>query len=556
MAGRRRTIMKIIGAWSGHDCSFCVLKNGIPVVHAEYERYYSREKSPQGDSLGFLFDRDSKSANEAIHYASVYPKKKIKQHEESFKKAQEIIEKNKGKFHFVSHHKAHAANAFYSSNFKKSIIVTIDGGGVEDDRGGESACTIWYGDDVKLNHLQTFSPQEINIGGVWTRVTRYIFKLQNGWPLGGQEGSIMAMAALGDRAKYVDDFWKMLTVDKMMAGFKPPNQPIGAYVKGKDPIHPYLDPWAKIAEKSEQDKFDLAAGLQAATEELIRQLLEKVLTAIPDIRHMCLSGGVVLNSLAMGKIKKWFPDRLDDIYIPPIPYDGGLSIGAAQIVWHEILGHPRVEWKDNASPYLGEKWDKNHVNEVLQGCSEKIKVENCDLDDVINLLEEQKIISIFNQGSESGRRALGNRSILADPRNPDMKRIINEKVKHRQWYRPFAPSILEECVNDWFDEYQESPYMQFVLNFKKEKKNLVPAVIHVDGTARLQTVKECDNSWYYTFLKAWNEKTGVPIILNTSFNDREPICENANHALNCFLKTDIDYLYFPEHKILVSKIEK
>ena len=152
-------------------------------------------------------------------------------------------------FHYVSHHKSHAANAFYSSNFEKSIIITLDGGGVEDDRGGESACTAWLGDDINLQHVQTFSPQEINIGGVWTRITRYIFKLQNGWPLGGQEGSIMAMAALGDPAKYLEDFWKMLTTDKMLAGFKPPGQPAGAYVKGKDPAHPYLDHWAKIAEK-------------------------------------------------------------------------------------------------------------------------------------------------------------------------------------------------------------------------------------------------------------------------------------------------------------------
>ena len=136
-----------------------------------------------------------------------------------------------------------------------------------------------------------------------------------------------------------------------------------------------------------------------------------------------------------------------------------------------------------------------------------------------------------------------------------MKDIINQKVKHRQWYRPFAPSILREEVKNWFVEDQDSPYMSFVLKFKEEVKNRVPAVLHFDGTARLQTVTENDNKWYYNFIKKWHAVSGVPIILNTSFNDREPICETAEHALNCFLKTDIDYLYFYDESLLVRKIK-
>ena len=163
------------------------------------------------------------------------------------------------------------------------------------------------------------------------------------------------------------------------------------------------------------------------------------------------------------------------------------------------------------------------------------------------------MFQIFGGGSESGRRALGNRSILADPRNPGMKDMINEKVKHRQWFRPFAPSILEEHAGDWFDDYMESPYMSLVLNFKKEKQKLVPAVVHKDGTARLQTVKKNDNPWYHSFLEKWRDASGVPIILNTSFNDREPICETPAHAIDCFSRTEIDYLYFYDHGILVSK---
>ena len=243
--------MKIAGVWSGHDCSFCLFENGTPTVHAELERY-NREKNPQGDSVGFMFDRLGSQCEDVTHFAAVYPKKKLTQYEESYKKALDICEKNGGKIHFVSHHKAHAAHAFYSSNLEESLIITLDGGGVEDDRGGESACTVWLGKDTKLQHLKTFRPHEINIGGVWSRVVRYVFRLNNGWPLGGQEGSVMAMAALGDSQKYFKDFQRMLTQDIIPAGQKPHNQPVGA-TSPDDPVHPYLDPWVKIADSNLQE---------------------------------------------------------------------------------------------------------------------------------------------------------------------------------------------------------------------------------------------------------------------------------------------------------------
>jgi len=543
--------MKVAGIWPGHDCSFCILDEGLPVIHAELERY-NREKSPPGDAVTFMFDRSSINAKECVHIASVHPMKKTKQYIESFKLAQETVEKNGGSIHFFSHHRSHAANAFYSSNFNDAIVLTIDGGGVEDENGGETACTIWYGKDRTMKNVKTFKPYEINIGGVWTRITRYVFKLQNGWPLGGEEGTVMAMAAFGDSKKYYQDFLKMLTTDIIPSSVKPHNQPPGA-TSDADPQHPYLEPWAAIARKSEQDKFDLAAGLQLATEDLLKQIIKFAIDTSPTkSKNLCISGGVALNSVAMGKIKSWFPNQIENVYIPPVPYDGGLPIGAAQIVWHEILGNPRIEWQHNFTPYLGEIWGEEHFYNVVKNFP--VDVSDCNLDQMTDLLAEGKIVAVFNGKSESGRRALGNRSILADPRRTDMKDIINEKVKHRKWFRPFAPSVLEQDANDWFLDYQESPYMQFVLKFKEEKKHLVPAVVHQDGTARLQTVRKEDNEWYFNFLLKWKEKSGVPIILNTSFNDREPICEDVSHSIKCFLGTKIDHLYFPEYsKILTRK---
>ena len=237
----------------------------------------------------------------------------------------------------------------------------------------------------------------------------------------------------------------------------------------------------------------------------------------------------------------------------PVPYDAGLAIGSAQWVWHQELGNPRVEWDRNATPYLGEKYGTSAIESAIEKFQDKLVVKRVEDRDVIERLSLQKIVSVFGGGSESGRRALGNRSILADPRSENMKDLINEKVKHRQWYRPFAPAILREEVSKWFVRDIESPYMGFVIKFKEEAKSKVPAVVHHDGSGRLQTVTEKDNEWFYKFLNLWHEESGVPILLNTSFNDREPIVETPEHAINCFLKTEIDHLYFFDAGILLEK---
>jgi carbamoyltransferase len=343
----------------------------------------------------------------------------------------------------------------------------------------------------------------------------------------------------------------MLRDHIVQASMKPPTQPRGALVPGKDPRHPYLDKYAQIAAMSEQDKFDLAAGLQAATEELVQQFIGHQLWMNDDIEHICIAGGVSLNSVCMGKIRDWFP-KIKSLYIPPVPYDGGLCIGGAQYVWHHEMGNARIKWQDNMLPYLGERYDETRVRVDLAKFEDEVTVATANDDDVAQLLDKQNIIAVFQGGSESGRRALGARSILADPRSSDMKARVNDRVKHRQWFRPFAPSFLRESVSDYFVRDDDSPYMGIVLKFKDDAAKRVPAVVHFDGSARLQTVTR-DSGWYYDFIKKWNEVSGVPVVLNTSFNDREPICETPEHALRCFLGTEIDYLYFPEFSILVSR---
>ena len=183
-------------------------------------------------------------------------------------------------------------------------------------------------------------------------------------------------------------------------------------------------------------------------------------------------------------------------------YDSGLAIGSAQYVWHDILDNPRIDWKGNSSPYLGRSYDVPlSLLDYNVYNTKKIKYRESSDDEVVDLIIQENIICVFGGGSESGRRALGNRSILCDPRSPSMKDKINQKVKHRQWFRPFAPSILREKVIDWFEHDIDSPYMNAVLRWKEDVKDKVPAVVHLDGTGRLQTVTINDNEWYYNLIK-------------------------------------------------------
>ena len=548
--------MKILGFQSGHDVSYCILEDGIPIIHEELERFI-REKEPLGDGLEMALQRIPDSQlNEMKYFANgcprarkTYPDKLAKKEPDD--KMNSLVKDNDGKYFVVGHHQSHAANAFFSSNYDEALIITIDGSGTEkvdymdiEKEFGEtktfsSAFTFWEGKGLDIKPIERIPMETLTIGSPWRIYTGKIFGLSNGHPHGLAAGSVMAMAAPGDSDKYWKDFY-----NAFMAGGGGPSAATQANVKKYKPI----------AERSEQDAFDVAAGLQRATEVVCREVMTPIVEKY-NSKHICMSGGVVLNSVMVGKMYEWFPN-VEQIYICPVPYDGGLAIGAPQFIYHQIFRNPRIKWKDNSTAYLGTSYDKSDINDAIKDNEDDVVVKKISDDGVVDLLIEQNIISVFGGGSESGRRALGNRSILCDPRSPDMKDLINEKVKHRQWFRPFAPSILRESVKDWFYKDIESPYMTTVLDWKEEVKAKVPAVVHLNGTARLQTVAKNDNKWYYNFIKKFEEKTGVPIVLNTSFNDREPIVETPEHAINCFMGTDIDYLYFYEVGILINKKER
>ena len=525
--------MKIVGlSFGGHDSSYAIFENGVLLVHEELERH-SRTKEDDGDIIQFYIDRHGSFDDvDIVAHTNNGEKTEFGRRKQSWHIIEKLRDEGKLEVVQVGHQRSHAANAFFSSNFLNAMIFTIDGGGWDEEPNGPggpfpSSWSVWVGEDTKIYPKQF--RYDFNVGVMWNTVTEQVYNMSGGGPpYGCQAGTVMAMAAMGNPDIYFDDF--------LSSG------PLGVGWRSMD--------FPKYANLDEQGKFDFAASLQKYTEHCLRNEMSKWIQ--PETEYICLSGGVALNSVMTGKIQSWFP-QIKDVYIPPVPYDGGLAIGNAQHVLHQIQDLPRTKWEDNAPPYLGLPYSKEEVFNALEE-ADGISYEKATINDVCKLLHDEKIVSVFSGGSESGRRALGNRSILADPTNPRIKDIVNEKVKHRQWFRPFAPSILREEVSNWFTSDKSSPYMGFVLKFKEDMRDKVPGVVHFDGSARLQTVTEKDNKWYYNFLKEWNAVSGVPIILNTSFNDREPIVERPEHAINCFKGTNIDYLYFVDNEILVRKV--
>jgi carbamoyltransferase len=545
--------MKIVGFHSGHDSAYSILENGIPIIHNELERF-NRRKNSVANSIQLFLDNEE-SLDDIVYMTTHRTGGMVdNNYMDSFNKCESVIEKNGGKLYIVGHHQSHAANAFFTSNFEEALIVTIDGGGIDNTNGSlhdksdidtvknsfVTCTTFWSGKGNKINPIHMISNGMLNLGKDWSMCTSKIFGLGT-WrdPRGDQAGTVMGMAALGDSEKYMSYFENKLT-----AGLFDND--------GNGSID--FDYLKEEADKEEQNRFDISASLQKETERVIRAILTPYIEEY-NPKNLCLSGGVSLNCVSIGKMLDWFPGI--NIFVDPIPYDAGLSLGSSRYVWHHILDNPRIyNNSQNQSPYLGYTYTEDEVGKALDERSDEIEVIGADDDYVVQTMISKKIISVFGGGSESGRRALGNRSILADPTHAETKDIVNERVKHRQWFRPFAPSILREYVKDWFVHDADSPYMNIAMKFKEGMSKKVPAVVHFDDTARLQSVSKEDNEWYHSFIDKFREKTGVPIVLNTSFNDREPIVETPQHALDCFLRTNIDYLYFRDYGILVSKAWK
>ncbi|HLZ51977.1 MAG TPA: carbamoyltransferase [Candidatus Acidoferrum sp.] len=451
------------------------------------------------------------------------------------------------KFHRVEHHQAHLASAFFVSPFERAALLSADGL-------GDFASTMWgsgEGSRMKIDGAIAFPH---SLGLFYSAVTQYL-----GFLKFGDEYKVMGLAAYGE-AEQLEAFRDIvrsngsgfrLGLDYFTHHRSGPEMSWAEADKtptqGKmfsESMERRLGPKRNPEEPLEQRHRNLASALQARLEEIYLGMLKK-LAERTRLKAVCLAGGVAFNCVANGKI--FDATGFEQIYVHPAAGDGGLSVGAAYYVWHQILGKLRTFVMDHA--YWGPEYTQGEIRRAVDanglgknGCG----IEELNEDELMQrtaaIVADGKILGWFQGRAEWGPRALGNRSIVADPRRAEMKEILNQRIKHREIFRPFAPSILAEKTGEWFEKSHPSPFMTLAYSVRPEKRSKIPAPTHVDGTGRLQTVTREANSRYWSLIKAFERLTGVPVVLNTSFNDNEPIVCSPAEALDCFQRTKMDAL--------------
>ncbi|SRR5579883_3277288 len=442
--------------------------------------------------------------------------------------------------HTLEHHTTHFASTFFVSPFEKAAILSIDGM-------GDFVSTLSGAGEG--NNLEYFSRTHFphSIGYLYNAITLYL-----GFFAYGDEYKVMGLAPYGE-PEYLEAFRRIISpkgdsFEMNLDYFTHHEQGIamkwdnGApYVepfyspKLEDLLGPARQPKSEITSKHR----NIAASLQAVTEEIIFHVLNRLSDRYKS-DNLCLAGGVAMNSVANGKITQNTPFK--NIYIPVGAADNGTCIGAAFFVWNQILKKPRQFILNHA--YWGSEFSDEECLLALQAHNlhPKQLEREALLNQVVDALCEGKVVGWFQGRMEFAARALGNRSLLADPRRVDMRDIINLKIKFREKFRPFAPSILEERVGEYFEIDEPAPFMEKVFKIRPEKREQIPAVTHVDGTGRLQSVSRQTNPLYWDLIAKFAQRTGIPIVLNTSLNENEPIVRTPTEAIQCFLRTRMDAL--------------
>ncbi len=434
------------------------------------------------------------------------------------------------RFRYIDHHLAHAASAFYLSPFEEAAILCIDGAGED--------ITTWFGHGegtrivrrhcVRLPH---------SLGLLYSAVTHWLgFK-----PWGG-EGKVMGLASYGDPDRFYREMrdlvhWTddgQLTIDLRYFAYHLSGWQRWVSAAFIDRFGPAREPESEMTRHYE----DVAAALQRVVEDAALALVRHLHRIVPS-RNLCLAGGVALNSVMNGRIAREGP--FERLFIQPAANDAGTALGSALVLAHGRHGMPRVP--DNELVYLGPSFSDAAYEAAARSAQLLVERPPDLVDTVAERLAAGRIVGWFQGRMEVGPRALGNRSILADPRDPRMKDTLNRRVKHREPFRPFAPSVLAESAAEWFEDVRDSPHMLLVFPVVPTRRERVPAITHVDGTARVQTVSRETNPRYHDLIAAFGRQTGVPMLLNTSFNVRgEPIVCAPDDAVRCFLGTEMDVL--------------
>jgi carbamoyltransferase len=448
----------------------------------------------------------------------------------------------KAKVFFAEHHRSHMASAFFVSPFEESAILSIDGMGDFSStmRGTGKANSMDVIDSVSYPH---------SIGIFYTAFTQYL-----GFPHYGDEYKVMGLSPYGN-ATMVDELKDVVKLldnglfelnEKYFKHFK---DGVAMDWEGGSPSieaiysDALVEKFGPVRQKGEeltQYHMDLAASVQRYTEQIIFHMAEDLYKRT-GLKNLCITGGVAQNSVANGKLLA--NTSFEKLFVPPAGHDAGTSVGSALYYLHQEQGLPRAEFKHQ--PYTGAQFSNEEIGSFLRDKQGNITFVEDDTElikNVAQLLHEGNVIGWFQGRAEFGPRALGNRSIIVDPSRSDAKDLLNSKIKRRESFRPFAPSILKDATAEYFEVVDDVPFMEKVYKIRKEKHDVIPAVTHVDGTGRLQTVEQRDNPRYYNLIKTFSTLSGIPILLNTSFNENEPIVNTPAHAYDCFARTEMDVL--------------
>ncbi len=580
-----------------HDSAACLVQDGKIVAAAQEERF-TRKKHDAGfphNAVEFCLKAGGITSQD-LDYVAYYDKPFIKFERiletylayapsgiGSFIKAipmwikekiwmKDLIQKNldySGKIIFPSHHESHAASAFYPSPYHKAAVLTLDGVG----EWATASYGVGEGNDIKLLAELRFPH---SLGLLYSAFTYYAgFKVNSG------EYKVMGLAPYGE-PKYKDVILNELIDLKEDGSFKM-NMKYFNYCAGLTMTSARFNrlfggPPRKPESKITQREMDLARSVQEVVEEIMLRMAKHIYKET-GMKNLCLAGGVALNCVGNGRVLRDGPFK--NIWIQPAAGDAGGALGCALAVWHSYLGMERTtnNVKDvQQGSYLGPGCSNSEIEKYLKTNNIPYKYLKGEqlFEPVAKLLANEKVIGWFQGKMEFGPRALGGRSIIGDARSPKMQETMNLKIKFRESFRPFAPSILREDVYEYFELKCESPYMLLVAPVKNDKRkemskeeanlfgieklnkirSVVPAITHVDYSARVQTVEEEDNPNYYKLIKAFKELTGCPVVINTSFNVRgEPIVCTLEDAYKCFMRTDMDYLVI-ENLILDKKEQK
>ena len=568
--------MKLILGINAHhaDSSACLIEDGKVIAAIEEERInrikhfsgYPIEAIKECLRLGKRKDLDitdiafnTKPLSNIVPKAYFYLKNfSIKKNQFSNRFSKKIFIKktlfdnfnlnNSVKFHYVEHHLAHLASAYFPSGFKKAVALSIDGSG------DFVTFALANCKNGKINIFKKILFPD-SLGIFYHAMTQFL-----GFKNYGDEYKLMGLSAYGSPIYFEKILSNIFEEDKknifklnlkffnhQKKGFR--------YIADENLIidqifNKNLDELFKIELEKDKNQFlkDMASSVQKIYEYFFKKILNQI-TNYKISKNIVFAGGCALNSSA-NKILTEKNSDFDNIFIPFAPGDNGGCLGAAFVVSSKY----NLELKNLKTPYLGNEFSKNELSDILNkyNLKGKISFELLKNDETLyasaaKLIADGNVIGWFQGKMEFGPRALGNRSILADPRNPNMKDIINMKIKRRESFRPFAPSVLSKFQKDWFEGNFDNPYMSSLATVKKNKRSLVPAITHIDGTARIQSVDSKNNQRYSSLLDFFFKLTGVPILLNTSFNENEPIVFKPEHALDCLLRTDMDAIFLDNY---------